>query len=92
MRHKILLLLYHAIFAPFLAYGVSVKSNFCVTKEQLAYFINSDIMLHKILLLLYHAIFAPFLAYGVPVRGLTYPSLLNLISVIQKKKKQLSGS
>ena len=37
------------------------------------------------LLLLYHAIFAPFLAYGVPVWGLTYPSLLNPISVLQNK-------
>ena len=38
------------------------------------------------LLLLYHAaIFAPFLAYGVSVWGLTYPSFLNPISVLQKK-------
>ena len=37
------------------------------------------------LLLLYHAIFAPFLAFGVPVWGLTYPSLLNPISVLQNK-------
>ena len=37
------------------------------------------------LLLFYHAIFAPFLAYDVSVWGLTCPSLLNPISVPQKK-------
>ena len=36
-------------------------------------------------MLLYHAIFALFLAYGVFVWGLTYPSLLYPISVLQKK-------
>ena len=37
------------------------------------------------LLLLYHAIFAPFLAYGVSTWGLTYPSLLDHILILQKK-------
>ena len=40
---------------------------------------------HDTLLLLYHAIFAPILAYGVSVWGLTYTSLLNPISVLQRK-------
>ena len=37
------------------------------------------------LLLLYHAIFASFLGYGVSVWCLTYTSLLNPISVLQRK-------
>ena len=37
------------------------------------------------LLILYHAIFAPVLAYGVSVWGFTCPTLLNPISVLQKK-------
>ena len=37
------------------------------------------------LLLLYHVVFFTFIAYGVSVWGLTYPSLLNPISVSQKK-------
>ena len=37
------------------------------------------------LMLLYHDTFAPFLAYGVSVWGLTYPSLLDSISALQKK-------
>ena len=36
-------------------------------------------------MLLYHAIFAPFLTYGVSVWGLTYPSMLDSISALQKK-------
>ena len=36
-------------------------------------------------MLLYHAIFAPFLAYGVSVWGMTYPSMLDSISALQKK-------
>ena len=36
------------------------------------------------LMLLYHAIFTPFLAYGVSVWGLTYPSMLDSISALQK--------
>ena len=37
------------------------------------------------LMLLYHAIFAPFFTYGVSVWGLTYPSMLDSISALQKK-------
>ena len=37
------------------------------------------------LLLLYHAIFAPFRAYGVSTWGLTYPSLMDPILILQKK-------
>ena len=37
------------------------------------------------LMLLYHAIFAPFLTYGVSVWRLTYPSMLDSISALQKK-------
>ena len=37
------------------------------------------------LMLLYHSIFAPFLTYGVSVWGLTYPSMLDSISALQKK-------
>ena len=37
------------------------------------------------IMLLYHAIFATFLAYGVSVWGLTYPSMLDSISALQKK-------
>ena len=37
------------------------------------------------LMLLYHAIFAPFLTYGVSFWGLTYPSMLDSISALQKK-------
>ena len=37
------------------------------------------------LMLLYHAIFAPFLTYGVSAWGLTYPSMLDSISALQKK-------
>ena len=37
------------------------------------------------LTLLYHGIFAPFLSYGLSVWGLTYPSLLEPITVLQKK-------
>ena len=38
------------------------------------------------LMLLYHTIFAPFLAYDeVSVWGLTYPSMLDSISALQKK-------
>ena len=37
------------------------------------------------LMLLYHAIFAPFMAYGVSVCCLTYLSMLNSISALQKK-------
>ena len=55
-------------------------------QEQLAYFIKFDIMLHQRLFLLYHATsFAPFLAYDSSVWGLTYPLLLNPVSVLQKK-------
>ena len=36
-------------------------------------------------MLLYHAIFAPFLAFGVSFWGLTYRSLLDSISALQKK-------
>ena len=35
--------------------------------------------------LLYHGIFAPFLSYGLSVWGLTYPSLYEPITVLQKK-------
>ena len=37
------------------------------------------------LVLLYHSIFASFLTYGVSVWGLTHPTLLDPISVLQKK-------
>ena len=37
------------------------------------------------LTLLYHGIFAPFLSYGLSVWGLTYPSLLEPFTVLQKK-------
>ena len=37
------------------------------------------------LTLLYHGIFAPFLSYSLSVWGLTYPSLLEPITVLQKK-------
>ena len=37
------------------------------------------------LVLLYHAIFASFLTYGVSTWGLTYPSLLEPIAILQKK-------
>ena len=37
------------------------------------------------LILLYHGIFAPFLSYGLPVWGSTYPSLLDPITVLQKR-------
>ena len=37
------------------------------------------------LVLLYHAIFALFLTYGVSTCGLTYPSLLEPIAILQKK-------
>ena len=37
------------------------------------------------LTLLYHSIFAPFLSYGLSVWGLTYPSLLEPITVLQEK-------
>ena len=37
------------------------------------------------LILLYHAVFASFLTYGVSVWGLTYPTLLDPISIVQKK-------
>ena len=37
------------------------------------------------LTLLYHGIFSPFLSYGLSVWGLTYPSLLEPITVLQKK-------
>ena len=37
------------------------------------------------LTLLYHGIFAPFLSYGLSVWGLTYPSLLEPITVLQKR-------
>ena len=36
------------------------------------------------LTLLYHAIYAPFLFYGVSVWGLTHPSLLDPIFILQK--------
>ena len=38
-----------------------------------------------ILTLLYHAIFEPFLLYGLSVWGMTYPSFLERIYVLQKK-------
>ena len=37
------------------------------------------------LILLYHGIFVPFLSYGLSVWSLTYPSLLEPITVLQKK-------
>ena len=37
------------------------------------------------LVLLYHAIFASFLTYGVSTWGLTYPSLLEPVAILQKK-------
>ena len=37
------------------------------------------------LILLYHGIFAPFLSYGISVWGLTYPTLLDSVFVLQKK-------
>ena len=50
-------------------------------QEQLVYFIKFVIMLKQILLL-YHGIFEPFLLY---VWGMTYPSFLEPIYVLQKK-------
>ena len=38
-----------------------------------------------ILTLLYHGIFAPFLSYGISVWGLTYPTLLDSIFVLEKE-------
>ena len=35
--------------------------------------------------LLYFGIFYPFLSYGVQVWGLTYPTLLNAVFILQKK-------
>ena len=37
------------------------------------------------LILLYHIVFAPFLSYGVSVWGLAHPSLLDAVSILQKK-------
>ena len=37
------------------------------------------------LILLYHGISAPFLSYGLPVRGSTYPSLADSITVLQQR-------
>ena len=37
------------------------------------------------LVLLYHGLFAPFISYGVSVWGLTYPSMIEPVFVIQKK-------
>ena len=37
------------------------------------------------LTLLYHAVYAPFLSYDVSVWGLTHPSLLGPIFILQKK-------
>ena len=42
--------------------------------------------------LLYHGIFAPFLSYCLSVWGLTYPSLLEPITVLQKKILRMSFS
>ena len=36
------------------------------------------------LTILYHAVFAPFLSYGVSVWGLTHPSFLDPVSILQK--------
>ena len=37
------------------------------------------------LTILYHAVFAPFLSYGVSVWGLTHPSFLDPVAILQKK-------
>ena len=37
------------------------------------------------LVLLYHGLFPPFISYGVSVWGLTYPSMIEPVFVIQKK-------
>ena len=42
------------------------------------------------LVLLYHAIFASFLTYGVSTWGLTYPSLLEPIAILQKKMRSIT--
>ena len=48
--------------------------------SKIRYFVNSDI-----LVMLYYALIFSFLNYGIETLGLTYPSYLKPISIIQKK-------
>ena len=48
--------------------------------SKIRYFVNSDI-----LVMLYYALIFSFLNYGIETWGLTYPSYLKPISIIQKK-------
>ena len=41
------------------------------------------------LILLHHGIFALFLSYGISVRGLTYPTLIDSIFVLQNKSFEI---
>ena len=48
--------------------------------SKIRYFVNSDV-----LVMLYYALIFSFLNYGIETWGLTYPSYLKPISIIQKK-------
>ena len=48
--------------------------------SKVRYFVNIDI-----LVMLYYSLIYPFLIYGVQIWGLTYPTYLKPISIIQKK-------